>query len=572
MSNYYSNQESVANVYVGLVERGWNCFGYRADQSDSMTDYYSPARWEGVAEKDGYILLVDVYSTSESGKKGYPVFSHVNPKRNNWHIEKDGEIIAKGNGAFKCSGFLFGHEKEETMEKVNKFIDRIEKNIKPSKETVNKNKQTQVKKEVKMAADAITCEMNLNNDLNGVELKFSGIPTETVRNELKSNGFRYSKYNKVWYCQKSEKAIMFAESIVSIYADIAKDIEAGEEYILNPEKTIEELQEVQGVFETPEQNENISLIGRKVFGQWGVMAGWNNGIITDQTDYSEVIVNWEEWEGTGDGQKHRYDIKDLIIVNENTSLDPIGIYLMPEEVTAEPITEEIKEPVTTSEGKITVESIQFVWSESNLITDETTVSTFAEAEQMIKRAASKDPDNGCYDKTKFLITWSDGQTYEGRIDIVRSDMFKANPLKQHITEHCMFYSGQYCPSYMTEAEYKAHIDYSKQEDYKQFLDTYSLEDDKQLIRTNNNDITDNKGKGKVLDFNSRFKQKQEQQETENMTDHFLENVLPFLNQDELFNLQAAYKSNNEEELNNIWQQLMLKTAVRRAKKEFLKQN
>ncbi|MGM7720539.1 hypothetical protein [Metabacillus sp. Hm71] len=200
MSNYYNNQESIANIYVGLVERGWKCYGYKADQSDMMTDYWSPARWEGIAEKDGYILLVDAYSTSYSGykvtKQGftvdhakieklkatindsaasqneketsqkiidnmmkkqkestiiieeYPTFKNANPKGCNWHIEKDGNIIAKGKGAFQCDGYLHGSEEAETMKKVNAFIDKIEKHIADNTQLVPVIKKT-VKKVIK---------------------------------------------------------------------------------------------------------------------------------------------------------------------------------------------------------------------------------------------------------------------------------------------------------------------------------------------------------------------------------------------------------------------------------------
>ncbi len=557
MSNYYTNQESVANIYVGLVERGWNCFGYRADQSDSMTDYYSPARWDGIAEKDGYVLLVDVYGTHDSGKNGNPVFHHANPKRNNWHIEKDGEIVAKGNGAFKCNGYLFGNYREETLEKINKFIDRVEKNIKPAKKE-KQIKQTKTnKEEVKSPVEALTCEMQLNDDLNGVELKFSGIPNETVRAEMKSNGFRYSKYNKVWYAKQTEKTIMFAESLVSIHADIARDIEAGEEYILNPESVTEELHQ-ETIEETPEQEENNDLIGRKVFGQWGVMSGWDYGII-ENADSEEILVKWE------DGKDQYIELRSLITVNEFTNMDAVGVYLLPEEkqldddnIQTESNTE------TMPQGKITVESIKFIWSESALIPDNTIVKTFTEAEQMIKKAAVKAPDTGAYDKTKFLITWADGQTYEGRIDIVRSDMFKAHPMKQHIEEFADYVINDKSATWYTEED---------REGYREFLSTYFLEDYKETetVITEPESIQQ-PSNGKVLDFSSKFKRKQEEQETKEMTSHFIDNILPYMSQEEINNLQGAYTEGNEEELNAVWQRLMLSTAVKRAKAEILKQN
>lgn len=44
---------------------GWKVYRYHADESDSMTDYYSPAYWDGVAEKNGYILCVNVYGAAQ---------------------------------------------------------------------------------------------------------------------------------------------------------------------------------------------------------------------------------------------------------------------------------------------------------------------------------------------------------------------------------------------------------------------------------------------------------------------------------------------------------------------------
>jgi hypothetical protein len=93
-------------------------------------------------------------------------------------------------------------------------------------------------------------------------------------------------------------------------------------------KVVETVEVIEEVEQTETVNDS-NLIGRKVFGQWGVMAGWNYGVITDVNEYNEIVVNWEDWEGTGDGQGHIHEIKSLIIADENTNLDAIGIYLLP---------------------------------------------------------------------------------------------------------------------------------------------------------------------------------------------------------------------------------------------------
>ena len=164
MSTYYEYQDVKVMIAHKLMNmEGWKVYGYHADQSDSMTDYYDPAYWGGVAEKNGYVLCVNVYGAAkpeEIRKYNYDGFTYdrgitkkiakleqmtvergaseqeaesakmmiarlqkkaeeatenrnkyvvvgmipghmENPPKMNWHIEKDGIIIAKGNGILK---------------------------------------------------------------------------------------------------------------------------------------------------------------------------------------------------------------------------------------------------------------------------------------------------------------------------------------------------------------------------------------------------------------------------------------------------------------------------------------
>lgn len=164
MSTYYEYQDvKVAIAHKLMNMPGWTVYGYRTDESDPMTDYWSPAYWGGVAEKNGYVLCVDVYGAAKpeeikqynhstfvydktiaekikkleqvtvqrgaseaeeiSAKKSilrlqkkaaesaenrnkYSVVGMIpghmaHPPKMNWHIEKDGIIIEKGNGILK---------------------------------------------------------------------------------------------------------------------------------------------------------------------------------------------------------------------------------------------------------------------------------------------------------------------------------------------------------------------------------------------------------------------------------------------------------------------------------------
>lgn len=164
MSTYYDYREVGVMIAHKLMSmEGWKVYGYHADESDSMTDYYSPASWGGVAEKNGYVFCFNVYGKAEATeirKYNYSGFTYdrsiaekiakleqmtvergaseaeaesalkmiarlqkkaeesnenknkyivtgvipahmEHPPKMNWHIEKDGLIIAKGNGVLK---------------------------------------------------------------------------------------------------------------------------------------------------------------------------------------------------------------------------------------------------------------------------------------------------------------------------------------------------------------------------------------------------------------------------------------------------------------------------------------
>ncbi|WP_137743286.1 LPD25 domain-containing protein [Robertmurraya siralis] len=310
---------------------------------------------------------------------------------------------------------------------------------------------------------AITLEIVLNEELNGIELYFSDKPTETIRKELKSNGFRWHKMG-YWYAKNTPDRLMLAESLQSIYNDIKAEIE-----------------------------ENGSLLDVEL----------------------ETVTKTP--------------------VNESE------------------VTDDNNQPITTPEGKIEVQSIQFIWSESAYIEDDTTVSTFTEAEAMIKNAAIHAPDNGCYDKTKFLITWSDCQTYEGRIDIVKSDSFKTQPLKNHIERFASFVIDDESES--TE----------RKEAYREFLNTYPLED----FTPTTPEKLNKSAKGNVLDFSTRFQQKQEKEEINRLTNHWLNNILPYMTNEEIDQLQQAYKVDDDQQIERIFTKISLSTAVKRASEELI---
>lgn len=181
MSTYYEYQDvGVMMAHKLMAMDGWKVFGYHADHSDMMTDYYDPAYWNGIATKNGYILVVNCSREAkpeeirkynydgtlqdrsisekiakleqmtmergaseqeeESAKKmieklrskvsetsekyivtGIIPGHMANPPRMNWHIEKDGVYVAKGNGILKFAHIDNYYRYKSYMEDMKKF-------------------------------------------------------------------------------------------------------------------------------------------------------------------------------------------------------------------------------------------------------------------------------------------------------------------------------------------------------------------------------------------------------------------------------------------------------------------
>jgi hypothetical protein len=124
--------------------------------------------------------------------------------------------------------------------------------------------------------------------------------------------------------------------------------------------------------------------------------------------------------------------------------------------------------------KIKVKEIIFEWSESAEIEDGLTVSTFAEADQIIRKIAYHAPDNGAYDKTAFKLVFEDGQTYSGRYDVQYKDRINGS-LSKHVKDFVRFSAGLEKPSHMSQRDWENLIRDSKA-DWLEFYNNYLLED------------------------------------------------------------------------------------------------
>ena len=68
-SNYYKMRDAKVRIAHILMNKGWKVYGYKEDKSDIMTDYFDHAYWDGIATKNGYVLVVDKTNNNNSGKE-----------------------------------------------------------------------------------------------------------------------------------------------------------------------------------------------------------------------------------------------------------------------------------------------------------------------------------------------------------------------------------------------------------------------------------------------------------------------------------------------------------------------
>jgi hypothetical protein len=169
-NDHYDRGSITAWLAETLMDRGWKVEGYHADDSDSMTDYFSPAYWHGFAvhpELPGLVLVVDDRSPGQeihrreffeetckacggTGRRkgihptgtecpacdgkgtrrnfrwvqvGVAPHRHATPKGSLWHLEKDGELVAKGRAGFSWKGASC--QPERNQEGLQQLLGRI---------------------------------------------------------------------------------------------------------------------------------------------------------------------------------------------------------------------------------------------------------------------------------------------------------------------------------------------------------------------------------------------------------------------------------------------------------------
>lgn len=107
--HWTERRRAVASIGEELRRRGWTLYGWKEDKSDAMTDYYDPATWDGIAEKDGYVGVVDV------GKSNSFVLSRSGGYQTQQRVPGDACPHCQGSGK-EPAGWTYERAKANPVE------------------------------------------------------------------------------------------------------------------------------------------------------------------------------------------------------------------------------------------------------------------------------------------------------------------------------------------------------------------------------------------------------------------------------------------------------------------------
>lgn len=79
----------------------------------------------------------------------------------------------------------------------------------------------------------------INTNLNGIEIKFDGKPSEAIRNKLKAIGYRWHKIKMVWYAKQNAERLALAQELAEFQENQTKSERAAEK---NERKTLAEIE------------------------------------------------------------------------------------------------------------------------------------------------------------------------------------------------------------------------------------------------------------------------------------------------------------------------------------------
>ena len=123
--------------------------------------------------------------------------------------------------------------------------------------------------------------ITMNNEKNGIEIRFDGKPESSIIAELKEYGFRWSVKQKMWYAKQSVERIAFAEGLGEISLTASNKQEQNAEYNLWGMTKTESIEDNYGLHHLHDTKEIAAIIRKHLrmrfpMCKWSVISDYNS--------------------------------------------------------------------------------------------------------------------------------------------------------------------------------------------------------------------------------------------------------------------------------------------------------
>lgn len=124
--HYTERRGATAKLGKELRKLGWKLYGWKDDKSDSMTDYYDPESWDGIATKGDFIVCVDAsaYMAERSGQeviRRVPVVGDVCPVCNGFKVDETWSLEAARKNPRQFH--IYDHTRKTDPEKIEGTVN-----------------------------------------------------------------------------------------------------------------------------------------------------------------------------------------------------------------------------------------------------------------------------------------------------------------------------------------------------------------------------------------------------------------------------------------------------------------
>lgn len=121
--------------------------------------------------------------------------------------------------------------------------------------------------------------ISFNEEKNGIELKYEGKPSQSVIDDMKAHGFRWSKFNRVWWSKQTEKSMSYVNSLQA-----SESVEHEEVEIIAAQEVMERGDNVNTVKESPVFSYGLN---------WNVSVDYPSKLIESLQKFGKVATDSE---------------------------------------------------------------------------------------------------------------------------------------------------------------------------------------------------------------------------------------------------------------------------------------